>query len=187
MVLHIKNMVCDRCIMVVNQQLEKLGFTITESLLGKVTVSPEPDDSQLSQIRPALKLLGFELIDEKRKQLVEQIKNVIIEMVHYTDPDDIKINYSDYISSRLDVDYPYLSSLFSESEDITIERYIINQKIEKVKELLEYGELNLNQIALKLGYSSAAHLSSQFKNITGITPTAFKTNEIKTRKPLDQI
>ena len=180
-------MVCDRCIMVVNQQLDALGFTITNTVLGQVSIAENPDESQLSKVRSALKLLGFELIDQKREQLVERIKNVIVEMVHHTDPDDIKMNYSDYISARLDKDYPYLSSLFSESEDITIEKYIINQKIEKVKELLEYGELNLNQIALKMGYSSAAHLSAQFKNVTGITPSKFKALETKKRKPLDLI
>jgi AraC family transcriptional regulator len=180
-------MVCDRCIMVVNQQLEALGFTVANIVLGQVSIAENPDESQLSKVRAALKLLGFELIDQKREQLVERIKNVIVEMVHHTDPDDIKINYSDYISARLDKDYPYLSSLFSESEDITIEKYIINQKIEKVKELLEYDELNLNQIALKMGYSSTAHLSAQFKNVAGITPSKFKALEIKKRKPLDLI
>lgn len=180
-------MVCDRCIMVVKQQLEILGFTVTSSVLGQVRIAETPDEDQLSKIRSALKLVGFELIDEKRKQLTERIKNVIVEMVHHTDPDDIKMNYSDYIALRLDKDYPYLSSLFSESEDITIEKYIISQKIEKVKELLEYGEMNLNQIALKMGYSSAAHLSAQFKNVTGITPSAFKSLEAKKRKPLDKV
>ena len=185
--LHIKNMVCDRCIMVVNQQLAALGFTVARSVLGQVEINESPDETGLSKLRSALKLLGFELIDQKRDQLVERIKNVIVEMVHHTDPDDIRINYSDFISSRLDIDYSYLSSLFSESEDITIEKYIINQKIEKVKELLEYDELNLNQIALKMGYSSTAHLSTQFKNVTGITPSKFKLLESKKRKPLDQI
>ena len=180
-------MVCDRCIMVVNQQLEALGFTISSSVLGHVVINETPDEAGLSKLRSALKLLGFELIDQKRDQLVERIKNVIVEMVHHTDPDDIKMNYSDYISSRLDKDYPQLSSLFSESEDITIEKYIINQKIERVKELLEYEELNLNQIALKMGYSSTAHLSTQFKNVTGMTPSKFKSLESKRRKPLDQI
>ena len=108
-------------------------------------------------------------------------------MVHYTDPSDIQMNYSDYISSQLGKDYPSLSLLFSESEDITIEKYIISQKIEKVKELLDYGELNLNQIALKMGYSSTAHLSAQFKNVTGITPSAFRSQKIKKRKPLDKV
>jgi AraC family transcriptional regulator len=187
MILHIKNMVCDRCIMVVDQQLKALGFIVTRSELGHVTIAEEPDELQLSKIRAALKLMGFELLDEKRKQMVESIKNVIIEMIHHTEPDDIKINYSDYISSRLQKDYPFLSSLFSESEDITIEKYIINQKIERVKELLEYEELNLNQIALKMGYSSTAHLSTQFKNVTGITPSKFKLLESKKRKPLDMI
>ena len=187
MVLYIKNMVCDRCIMVVNQELEVLGFKILSSVLGQVGIYPEPDEKQLPKIRSALKLRGFELIDEKRKQTVEKIKNVIVQMVHYTDPGEIQMNYSDYISSQLDKDYPSLSLLFSESEDITIEKYIINQKIEKVKELLDYGELNLNQIAFKMGYSSTAHLSAQFKNVTGITPSAFRSQEIKKRKPLDKV
>lgn len=173
--------------MVVDQQLTALGFTVSRSELGHVTIAEEPDELQLSKIRAALKLLGFELLDEKRKQMVESIKNVIIEMVHHTEPTDIKINYSDYISSRLGKDYPYLSGLFSESEDITIEKYIINQKIERVKELLGYDEMNLNQIALKMGYSSTAHLSAQFKNVTGITPSKFKALETKSRKPLDMI
>ena len=180
-------MVCDRCIMVVGQQLASLGFTVTSSVLGQVSIVEEANEQDLSKIRAALKLLGFELIDEKRKQLVERIKNVIVEMVHHTELQDIRINYSDYISQRLGRDYPYLSSLFSESEDITIEKYIINQKIEKVKELLEYEELNLNQIALQMGYSSTAHLSTQFKNVTGITPSKFKSLELKKRRPLDLI
>ena len=173
--------------MVVGQQLASLGFTVTSSVLGQVSIVEEANEQDLSKIRAALKLLGFELIDEKRKQLVERIKNVIVEMVHHTEPQDIRINYSDYISQRLGRDYPYLSSLFSESEDITIEKYIINQKIEKVKELLEYEELNLNQIALQMGYSSTAHLSTQFKNVTGITPSKFKSLELKKRRPLDLI
>ena len=187
MVLHIKNMVCDRCIMVVDQQLGSLGFTVTSSALGQVSIAEEANEQDLTKIRAALKLLGFELIDEKRKQLVERIKNVIVEMVHHTEPQDIRINYSDFISARLGRDYPYLSSLFSESEDITIEKYIINQKIEKVKELLEYDEMNLNQIALQMGYSSTAHLSTQFKNVTGMTPSKFKASESKKRKPLDMV
>jgi AraC family transcriptional regulator len=187
MTLHIKNMVCDRCIMVVDQQLKALGLTVSRSELGHVTIVEDPDEGQLSKIRSSLKLLGFELLDEKREQMVEGIKNVIIEMVHHTEPNAIKINYSDFIASRLNKDYPYLSTLFSESEDITIEKYIINQKIERVKELLEYDELNLNQIALKMGYSSTAHLSTQFKNVTGITPSKFKLQDSKKRKPLDLI
>ena len=187
MVLHIKNMVCDRCIMVVDQQLEALGFTVTDSVLGQVSIAEDANEQDLSKIQAAIKLLGFELIDEKRKQLVERIKNVIIGMVHHTDAQEIRINYSDYISSRLGRDYSYLSGLFSESEEITIEKYIINQKIEKVKELLEYDELNMNEIALQMGYSSTAHLSTQFKNVTGITPSKFKALGLKKRKALDRI
>lgn len=187
MILHIKNMVCDRCILVVNQQLAALGFTVMDSVLGQVAISEEPDEAGLSKIKASLKLFGFELIDQKRKQLVEKIKNVIIELVHHTEADSIRMNYSDYISSRLGKEYPYLSALFSESEDITIEKYIISQKIEKVKELLEYGELNLNEIALLMGYSSTAHLSAQFKNVAGMTPSKYRSLETKKRKPLDMI
>jgi AraC-like DNA-binding protein len=173
--------------MVVNQQLASMDFTVLSSVLGQVTIAEEPDERGMSKIRSALKILGFDLIDQKRGQLVERIKNVIVEMVHHTEADPVRINYSDHISSRLNKDYPYLSTIFSESEDITIEKYIISQKIEKVKELLEYGELNLNEIAMKLGYSSTAHLSTQFKNVTGITPSKFKALESKRRKPLDMI
>ncbi len=187
MLLFIKNMVCDRCNMVVTQQLNNLGITVNSSVLGQVDIAGTPDDTQLTKVRSALKLVGFELIDEKRKQLVERIKNVIITMIHHTPAGDIKTNYSDYIAAKLNRDYPYLSSLFSESEDITIEKYIINQKIEKVKELLEYGELNLNEIALDMGYSSTAHLSAQFKNTTGITPSKFKLMKASSRRPIDLI
>lgn len=187
MILYIKNMVCDRCTMVIRQQLEHLNFTVTDAVLGQVTIAETPTEQQLSQIRSALKLTGFELIDEKRNQLVERIKNVIIELVHHTDPEEININYSQLISSKLNRDYTYLSSLFSEMEDVTIEKYIIQQKIEKVKELMEYGDLNLNEIAYKLGYSSSAHLSAQFKKTTGITPTQYRSEKPFKRSPLDKL
>ncbi len=187
MILHIRNMVCDRCIMVVKQQLENLGFQTEEVVLGRAKISPEPDADQLSKISSAFKLLGFELIDDEKKKIVEQIKNIIIKWIHHSDLEDNPINFPEFLSDHMHKDYTYLSRMFSESEDTTIERFIIQQKIEKVKELLEYGELNLNEISWKMGYSSSAHLSAQFKNITGITPSRFKASDKINRNPIDKI
>lgn len=187
MVLHIKNMVCDRCILVVRQQLESLGFVVAGIDLGSATVQPEPDATALAAIASALKVLGFELIDNEKDKLIERIKNLIIEKVHHSDLAEQQINFSAYLSDHLHKDYGQLSRQFSDSEDTTIEKFIIQQKIEKVKELLEYGELNLNEIAWKMGYSSSAHLSAQFKAVTGLTPSQFKSNGKGRRKALDKI
>jgi len=187
MILHIKNMVCDRCIMVVRQQLENLGFQTRDIVLGSANVQPEPDSNQLIGISSSLKLLGFELIDNEKDRIVQRIKSLIIEKVHHTDLADAPFSFSEFLSGKFNKDYAYLSRMFSESEDTTIEKFIIQQKIEKVKELLEYGELNLNEIAWKMGYSSSAHLSAQFKNITGLTPSQFKASEQARRKPIDKI
>jgi len=187
MVLYIKNMVCDRCIMVVKQQLENSGFRVKEITLGSATVLPEPDNDHLIGISSSLKLYGFELIDNEKDRMVQRIKDLIIQMVHYGDLTDAHVNFSTYISDSLNKDYSYLSRLFSDSEDTTIEKFIIQQKTEKVKELLEYGEFNINEIAWKMGYSSSAHLSAQFKSITGFTPSQFKASESGGRKPLDKI
>lgn len=180
-------MVCDRCIMVVKQQLAGLGFDIAAINLGTVSVSPEPDDAQLLEIAFALKLYGFELIDSEKDRLTERIKNIIIQEVHYSDLSQSRVNFSGLLSGQLNKDYTYLSRLFSDHEDITIEKYIIQQKVEKVKELLQYGQLNLNEIAWQMGYSSSAHLSAQFKSITGQTPSQFKRKASADRKPLDKI
>jgi len=187
MKLHIKNMVCDRCIMVVRQQLEALDFRVDEIALGNVTVHPDPDEKQLSAISSALKVMGFELIDNEKRQIIERIKNIIIQQVHYTELSKNNINFSDLLSAQLFKDYAYLSRLFSEYEDITIEKFIIQQKVEKVKELLAYGQYNLNEIAYQMGYSSSAHLSAQFKSVTGLTPSQYKTSDKNDRKPLDKI
>jgi AraC family transcriptional regulator len=187
MILPIKNMVCDRCIMVVRQQLENLHFQVTDIALGKATINPDPDEQALLEIASSLKVMGFELIDNEKRQIVERIKNLVIQQVHYTDLSKNHINFSDLLSSQLFKDYAYLSRLFSEYEDITIEKFIIQQKVEKVKELLEYGQANLNEIAYQMGYSSSAHLSAQFKNVTGLTPSQYKTNEKNERKSLDKI
>lgn len=187
MTLYIKNMVCDRCIMVVKQQLENLGFLVPTISLGNALVQPEPDADQLSAISSALKVLGFELIDNEKDRVVQRIKDLIIEKVHHSDLADARLSFSDYLADRLHKDYTYLSRMFSESEDTTIEKFIIQQKTEKVKELLEYGELNMNEIAWKMGYSSSAHLSAQFKSVTGMSPSQYKLLEQVSRKSLDKI
>lgn len=187
MTLYVKNMVCDRCVMIVRQQLEHLHFEVKDIALGKVDVSPEPDAHQLQDIASAFQILGFELIDKEKDQLVEQIKNKVIELVHYSDLNEINESLMHLIADRLDKDYAYLSRLFSDVEGITIEKYIIQQKIEKVKELLEYGELNLNEISYKMGYSSSAHLSAQFKTLTGLTPSKYKKSGSIHRNPLDKV
>lgn len=186
-VLHIKNMVCDRCGMIVRQQLEGLGFTVNEVSLGQAEIMPEPNAEEMQLIAAALKVPGFELIDRDSDKTVEGIKNAIIELVHHSDLSDMHLTFSAYLADRLNRDYGYLSRLFSNAQDKTIERFIIEQKIEKIKELLEYGELNLNEIAYRMGYSSSAHLSNQFKSVTGITPTEFKNQQSQTRKGIDQV
>lgn len=184
--LHIKNMVCDRCLMIVRQQLENQGFTVKQIALGRAEITPDPDDEQLQSIAAALKVPGFELINKEADKTVEAIKNIVVELVHHSDLSELKIAYSDLIATRLGKDYTYLSRLFSNSQDVTIEHFIIEQKVEKIKELLDYGELNLNEIAYQMGYSSSAHLSTQFKSITGLTPSHYRSSE-QQRKPIDKI
>lgn len=162
-------------------------MSVKNIYLGTVEVDPAPNDSQLVELSASLSVLGFELIDKEKDKLVEQIKNIIIETVHHTDAGEININYSEILSGRLNKDYSYLSRLFSEHENKTIEKFIIQQKVEKVKELLAYGELNLNEIAWKMGYSSSAHLSTQFKSITGESPSAYKNKSKQGRIALDKI
>lgn len=180
-------MVCDRCILIVRQQLENLGFAVDAISLGKVTITPEPSAEQVQHISSVLQVLGFELIDKDKDQLIEQIKTQVIELVHHSDLNALKQSLMSIIADKLNKEYVYLSRLFSDAEGITIEKYIIQQKVEKVKELLEYGELNLNEIAYKMGYSSSAHLSTQFKAVTGISPSKYKAMPAGDRKPLDKI
>jgi AraC family transcriptional regulator len=180
-------MVCDRCILVVEQQLQHQGLEVKNIALGEVEVSPDPSEEKLTEISAALKVLGFELIDRDKDKLVERIRNIIIEVIHHSNEPELHVVFSEILSDRLKRDYSYLSRLFSESEDTTIEKFIIQQKIEKVKELIQYGELNLNEIAWKMGYSSSAHLSNQFKSVTGMSPRDFKTNGINDRRPLDKV
>ncbi len=184
--LFIKNMVCDRCVLVVAGELKKIGINAQKITLGEVTLEKELTADQKEQLDKALLDLGFEPIDSKKGRIIEKIKTVIINMVHHSDHDE-KTNLSDLLSKALHHDYNYLSNLFSEVEGITIEKYFIAQKIEKVKELLVYDELSLSEIALRMHYSSVAYLSNQFKKVTGLTPSHFRQIREEKRKPLDKV
>lgn len=179
-------MVCNRCKMVVKAALEKLRITPLNVELGEVTIEEDLDASKKEQLELALKELGFELIDDKKSRYIEKIKSLIIELI-YEQGNNLKINLSDYLSQNVYHDYFYLSNLFSEIEGTTIEKYFIAQKIERVKELLAYKELSLGEIAFQLNYSSVAHLSNQFKKITGVSPSHFKNNRFEGRKSLDEV
>lgn len=180
-------MVCNRCIKVVEEELEKLGIEIKTIELGKVGISEKLDKEQTEEVRSVLHDNGFELMDDKKSQLIDRIKTTIIEKIHYADEVKEPVNFSEVIAGNVGYDYSYLSKLFSSVEGTTIEKYIINQKIERVKELLVYGELTLNEISYQLGYSSVQHLSNQFKKVTGLTPSHFKKVKENKRKPLDEV
>ena len=184
--LFIKNMVCNRCIMVVQNELDKLGLVAKDVKLGEITLEKEPNPGQKDSLEKALAPLGFEIIDNKKSRLIENIKTIIISLVHHQDSES-KTNLSEVLSSQLHHDYNYLSNLFSEVEGKTIEKYFIAQRIEKVKELLVYDELSLSEIAHRLNYSSVAYLSNQFKKVTGLTPSHFKKIRRDKRKPLDEV
>lgn len=188
MQLHIKNMVCHRCVMAVKAEFEKLGLSPVHVGLGEVVIREEElSDKQMASIDSALYNLGFERIDDRKSKLIEQIKKAVIQQVHHSEQLDLKVNWSDLLKEQLHYEYNYLSSLFSSVEGITIEQYIIRQKIERAKELLVYDELNLSEISYKLGYSSVAHLSNQFKKVTGLTPSEFKKKHQDSRKPIDRV
>lgn len=182
----IKNMVCNRCILVVQNELDKLGLAVKSIKLGEVVLKKEPNKEERQQLEEILTPLGFQVIDDRKSRVIEKIKNVIIDLVHHQD-NDTKNNLSEVLSNELNHDYNYLSNLFSEVEGTTIEKYFIAQKIEKVKELLVYDELSLSEIAFRLNYSSVAYLSNQFKKVTGLTPSHFKQIREDKRKPLDEV
>ena len=186
MKIYIKYMVSLRCKMVVEEELQKLGLKHAVVDLGVVEILEDISPKQREQLKISLLKSGLELLDDKRSILIEKIKNVITEMIHYTD-EIPKVNYSDYISEKLGYDYTYLANTFSEVKGITIQQFIILNKIEKVKELLLYNELNLTEISRKLHYSSVAHLSNQFKKITGLTPTFYKGIADKRRGNLENV
>ena len=183
-------MVCNRCVAVVKQELERQGLHPLKISLGEATLEEnELTQEQQNKLDAALTSQGFERIDDRKARLIESIKNKIIQQIHHVDKLDLKLNWSTYLSEEMHYEYNYLSNLFSGVEGITLEQYIIRQKIEKVKELLFYDELNLSEIANKLGYSSVAHLSGQFKKVTGFTPSEMKKSRDidQNRKPLDSI
>ena len=179
-------MVCIHCKMVVKSELEKLGLHYIFVDLGEAEIKGEISEEQIDRLSIALKKSGLELMDDKKSMLVEKIKTIIIELVHYSD-DQIKINLSDYLSEKLNHNYTYLANLFSEVKGTTIEKFYLAHKIEKVKELLVYDELNLTEIAWKLHYSSVSHLSNQFKKMTGLTPSHFKNLRLKRRAALGSL
>jgi len=184
--LHIKNMVCNRCKMVVKAELQKLGFSPISVELGEVLLAENISADDKLKIAESLNHFGFELLEDKKTQIAEQIKTSIINLVHYA-KEPLKINLSAYLSQQLNLEYNQLSAIFSEAENQTIEKYFIAQKIEKAKEMLTYGELTLSEIAYQLNYSSVAHLSAQFKKVTGLTPSAYKNQTSDKRKTLDEI
>jgi AraC-like DNA-binding protein len=172
--------------MVVKSEFEKLGLQPISVELGEVELEKEISDEQKEVLLENLQVLGFDLIDDKKTKTVERIKNLIVDLVHHKN-NDLKINLSDYLAENLNQDYNSLSNLFSEIENTTIEKYFISQKIEKVKELLIYNELSLSEIADILNYSNVAHLSNQFKKITGFTPTSFKQSKDKKRIQIENL
>lgn len=183
MKIYIKNMVCIRCKMVVKSELEKLGLQWESVDLGEVVVKDPVSAEQLRELNQGLVRSGLEIMDDKKSQLIEKIKTIVIEQIHYAE-EPLDVNFSDFLVSKLNYDYTYLSNLFTLTQGITLEHYIINHKIEKVKEMLIYDELTISEIAFRMNYSSAAHLSKQFKKVTGLTATEFK--KIQNRKFKDQ-
>lgn len=186
MKLFIKNMVSITCKIVVKHEFEKIGLCCSSIKLGEVEVIGTVSQAQYDQLKNALQKFGLELMSDKKNLLVEKIKNAIVELVHYSD-ESIKINFSDYLSTKLNYDYTFMSNQFSQVQGTSIQKHLILHKIERVKELLMYDELNITEIAHKLNYSSVAHLSTQFKKVTGLTPSYFKEFKPQERTELESI
>lgn len=179
-------MVCDRCIMVVKSELEKFGLHPNTVELGEADLTEELSPDQKVELDLRFRELGFELIDDRKTRTIESIKTSVLEWVHYSEA-PLKMTFSEYLTDKFHHDYSSLSKLFSEVQGVTIEHYVITQKIERVKELLVYDELSLSEIAHQLHYSSVSHLSKQFKKVTGLTPTHFKKVRENKRIPLDKL
>lgn len=186
MVLHIKYMVSSRCKIMIQQELKRLGVKHAIVELGIVEINGEITPQKFEQIKLNLNKLGFELLEDNKSIIIEKVKTLIIDFIHYSD-NLPTTNYSEYISENLNLDYTYISNIFSEVKGMTIQQFIINNRIERAKELLMYNQLNLTEISHKLHYSSVAHLSNQFKKVTGLTPTEFKQLKKKKRIPHENI
>ena len=184
--IHIKNMVCPRCISAVSQILVGLNIDYKAVKLGEVELVSMLNEFEKKSLQKKLQNAGFSLIDDRKSQLIEQMKTLVVDKIHHSS-EELDFKWADIVTGELHLDYKYLSSLFSSVENITFEQYIINQKIERVKELIVYDELTLSEIAFKLHYSSVAYLSNQFKKVTGMTPTQFKKSTNQNRKYLDKI
>jgi len=188
MTFFIKNMVCGRCERSVVRLLESLGLQVKSIRLGEAEIEGAASSGQIGQLRQLLKNEGFELLDDRTGRIIEQVKNLIVQEVHHEAAQKPEaMNFSDFLSKKTGFDYSQLSKLFSSVEGLTIEKYIIAQKIERVKELLVYDELTLSEIAWRLAYSSSQHLSNQFRQVTGMTPTAFKSSHRHERKHIDAV
>ncbi len=184
--LYVKYMVSNRCKIAVKEELKKLGLHYIVVDLGEIEIMESLSDIQREQLKTALLNAGFELMDSSRAILIEKIINVIIQMVHHEE-EMIKINFSEFLSKKLNHDYNYMSNIFSEVKGITIQQFIIIHKVEKIKELLLYDQLNLTEISYKLNYSSVSHLSNQFRKITGLSPSQFKNMKDRKRSPIEEI
>ena len=187
MILHIKNMVCLRCKMTVENELKKLNLNPLSIELGEVVLKQDLSQKEIELLENALKKYSFEVITDKRSQVIEQIKTAAIAYVFENDDDTPKPNFSEFLEKKVLKDYTYLSNSFSEIVGTTIEKYLINLKIERVKELLAYDEMTLSEIAFQMGYSNVAYLSNQFRKITGLTPTYFKQLKDKKRQVLEKV
>jgi YesN/AraC family two-component response regulator len=186
MKLIIQNMVSQRCKMLVKSELDKLNIPYSSIELGEVTLTRSLPANKKAILQAALHTSGLEILEEQNAIIVEKIKNIIVEMIHYSDEPPVK-NFSVYLSEKLNLDYHKLSELFSKTKGITIEHYIINHKVEKIKELIMYDELNISEISYKMHYSSVAHLSNQFKKITGLTPSYFKKLSMQKRELIETL
>lgn len=184
--LYIKNMVSNRCKMIVKSELEEFGLHFIIVDLGEVEIMENISSEQRTLLNENLEKSGLGLLDDKKRVLIEKIKNIIVDLVYYSE-EQPKINLSDYLSEKLNYDYTYLANLFSESQSTTIEHFFLDHKIERVKELLVYDEISLTEIAYKLHYSSVAHLSNQFKKMTGLTPSGYKNFKLKRRKAPENV
>lgn len=179
-------MVCNRCKMVVKSELEQPGLHPLSVELGEVELNHELTETEKQAVSTRFVELGFELIDDKKSRVIERVKTLVVELVHHSE-ENLNVNLSDYLTQHIPLEYNYLSNLFSEIEGTTIEKFYIAQKIERVKELLVYDELSLSEIAHRMGYSSVAYLSAQFKKVVGLTPSHFKNIKALKRRALDQL